>query len=307
MQRQEQSAAIAEINRRAESEPDLDKKHNIIKEACERFPNEPHFKSSLKLIRDRRDLVNSIVARAKQYEERGQFAESANQWDILRNIYPVYPGLEFELERLNRRRQENAHAEAKAHWMERIDGYFATGEYSKARDSIREALADFPNDKELEGLESLADQGIRRSAEATLLLTQGRDLCSAKKYTDGLDALRKAERLDPRNASARATLLSCLVEHARELISKDWTVAEPLIQEASAISAATIWRALSRRYRMVWPSIQTRCVWLNSRTLFGPLPHPNMIWAPQLPAHSKANSRLPLCPNLKLRKLPPQA
>jgi len=237
LERLERSAAIAEVNRRTDSEPDLDKKLNLIKEACERFPNEPHFQSSLKLIKDRRDLVNSIVARARQYEERGQYVEATNQWDILRSIYPVYPGLEFEVERLARHREEHAHAEAKANWMTRIDGHFASGEYAKARDVIQEALTNFPNDKELEGLGSLAEQGVRRSAEAGVLLAQGRELCAAKNYAEGLDALRRAERLDPRNSTTRATLLTCLVEHSRELITKDWRAAEPLIQEASALNS----------------------------------------------------------------------
>ena len=237
MQRQEQSAAIAEVDRRAEAEPDLDKKFNIIKDAGDRFPNEPHFKTSLKLIRDRRDLVNSIVARARHYEERGQFADATNQWDILRNIYPVYPGLDFEMERLTRGREEHMHAEAKARWMERIDGHFAAGEYAKAREVIKEGLLDFPNDKELEGLESLAEQGIRRSGEANILLAQGRELCAARNHAEGVEALRKAERLDPRNTTTRVTLLSSLVEYARELISKDWHSAEPLIQEATALNA----------------------------------------------------------------------
>jgi len=237
LERLERSAAIAEVNRRADSEPDLDKKLSLIQEARERFPNEPHFQSSLKLIQDRRDLVNSIVTRARQYEEHGQYAEAANQWDILRTIYPVYPGLEFEMERLARQREEHAHAEAKANWMERIDGHFAGGEYAKARDVIQEALNNFPNDKELEGLGSLAEQGVRRSAEAGVLLAQGRELCAAKNYAEGLEALRRAERLDPRNAAARATLLTCLVEHSRELITKDWRAAEPLIQEANGLNA----------------------------------------------------------------------
>ena len=237
MQRHDQSAAIAEVNRRADSEPDLDKKFNLIQEACERFPNEPHFKSSLKLIRDRRDLVNSIVARARQYEERGQYAEATNQWDILRNIYPVYPGLEFEVERLARGREQHANAENKARWMERIDAHFASGEYSKARNVIQEALVEFPNDKELEGLVQLAEQGIRRSAEAGVLLAKGNEFCAAKNYTEGLEALRNAERLDPRNGPIRATLLSYLVENARQLITKDWRAAEPLIQEASALNS----------------------------------------------------------------------
>ena len=81
--------------RRVEAEPDLDRRVNILKEASERYPDEPHFQQSLRLIRDRRDLVNSIVAKARQYEERGQFGESLGQWDILRSIYAQYPGIEL--------------------------------------------------------------------------------------------------------------------------------------------------------------------------------------------------------------------
>ena len=91
-QRQDQSAFIAEVSRRAESERDLDRRVNILKEAVERYPDEAHLQQSLRLVRERRDLVNSIVERARQYEERGQFIEALSQFDILRNIYAQYPG-----------------------------------------------------------------------------------------------------------------------------------------------------------------------------------------------------------------------
>ncbi|HMJ61921.1 MAG TPA: protein kinase, partial [Bryobacteraceae bacterium] len=159
LKRQEQSSAVAEMNRRAEAEPDLDKKFNIVKEAVEKYPHEPHFKSSLKSVRDRRDLVNSIVGRARQYEERGQYNDACGQWDILRNIHPAYPGIDFELERLARRKEEQVQSEAKSRWMERVDRAFASGEYSKARGVIDEALTEFPGDKELLNLTSLASQG----------------------------------------------------------------------------------------------------------------------------------------------------
>jgi serine/threonine-protein kinase len=238
MERQVRSAAIAEMKRRAEAEPDLDKKVNLLTEACARFPDEPQFNADLKAVQGKRDFVNGIVAKARQYEERGQFAEATNQWDVLRNIHAAYPGLQFELERLARQREDHAHAEAKANWMERIDAHFANGEYARARDVIQEALTNFPNDQELEGLSSLAEQGIRRSAEAGVLLQQGQKLCEAKNYTDGLAALRQAERLDPRNTDILKTLLGGLVEYSRDLITKDWHAAEPLIQEAVALNAA---------------------------------------------------------------------
>jgi len=236
-QRQEQSSAVAEVNRRVEAEPDLDKKYNIVKEAVEKYPNEQHFKSSLKLVKDRRDLINSIVGRAHQYEERAQFNDAAGQWDILRNIYPLYPGLDFEVQRLARRREEQAQDEAKAKWVERVDRYFGAGEYAKAREVVREALVEFPDDKELQGLESLAGQAIKRSSDAGVLLEQGQALCVERKYDEGLDALRKAERLDERNPLIRAALLSAILQRARDLMSSDWRAAEPLVAEAHDLDA----------------------------------------------------------------------
>jgi serine/threonine protein kinase/outer membrane protein assembly factor BamD (BamD/ComL family) len=232
MKRQEQSAAVAEMNRRVEAEPDLDKKFNIVKEAVERYPNEPHFKSSLKSIRDRRDLVNSIVGRARQYEERGQYNDACGQWDILRSIHPAYPGIDFELERLARRKEEQVRSEVKSRWTERIDRAFTSGEYSRARGIIDEALIEFPGDKELLNLASLAGQGVQRSAEALLLLEEGQDRCATGQVEAGLESLRKAERLDPRNATARATLLGALVQQARGLLPNEWHAAESLVKEA---------------------------------------------------------------------------
>ncbi len=232
VRRQEQSAAMAEVSGRVDAEPDLDRKYIILQEAIERYPNEPHFRSALKLIRDRRDLVNTIVSRARQHEERAQFDDAAGQWDILRNIYPLFPGLDSELERLARRKEEQAKTDAKAHWIEHIDVHFNLGDYAQASRVVAEALHEFPDDRELIQLQSVAEQGVKRSAEAAALLKQGQDSCLAHNYSDGLEFLRKAERLDPRNYTARAALLSALVAYARELIAHDWHAGEPLVKEA---------------------------------------------------------------------------
>ena len=232
VQRQEQSAAIADVSRRVDAEADLDRKYNILQEAVDKYPNEPHFRSAQKLIRDRRDLVNAIVTRARQYEERGQFNDAAGQWDILRNIYPLFPGLDLELERLTRRKEEQLKVEAKARWMEHVDTHLNSGDYAKAHSVIAEALTEFPEDRELVQLQSLAEQNMQRSAEAALLLKQGQDFCAARNYEDGLIALRRAEKLDPRNRTARAALLSGLVAYARELMSKDWRAGEQPVKEA---------------------------------------------------------------------------
>ena len=232
VQREDQSAAIAEVSRQVDAEPDLDQKHKILQDAVAAHPAEPHFRSALKLIADRRDLVNSIVSRARQYEDRGQFGDAAGQLDILRNIYPLFPGLDAEMQRLARRKEEQALLEGKAVWLEQIDGHLHAAEYDKALADFSEAEAAFPADSDLLQRKALAEQGVARNAEATVLLKEGQDFCAARNFQDGLASLRKAERLDPRNRLARAALLSGLVSHARELMPSDWHAAEPLVKEA---------------------------------------------------------------------------
>jgi eukaryotic-like serine/threonine-protein kinase len=237
-QRQEQSSFIADVARRVESEADLDRRVNILKEAVDRYPDEPHFQQSLRLVRERRDLVNSIVGKARQYEERGQFNEALSQFDILRNIYAQYPGIEYEAERLKRRRDEQVREEAKGRWVDQIDRHLAAGEYPRARDLIRTAISEFPNDRELLGLERLAQQALARSAEAEEWLQRGQKLCFDRQFGEGLETLRKAAALDSRNAVIRAALLNALVEQARSVLGQDWRAAEPLIEQALHIDGA---------------------------------------------------------------------
>ena len=231
-QRQDQSAFIAEVSRRAESERDLGRRVNILKEAVEQYPEEPHLQQSLRLVRERRDLVNSIVERALQYEERGQFNEALSQFDILRDIYAQYPGIEFETERLKRRRDAQVREESKGRWVEQIDRQIALGDYSRALELARTSLAEFPEDGELAGLEQLAEGALGRAAEADQWLQRGQKLCFDRQFSEGLEALRKAASLDNRNAVVRAALLNALVEEARAVLGQDWRAAEPLIEEA---------------------------------------------------------------------------
>jgi eukaryotic-like serine/threonine-protein kinase len=234
-QRQEQSAFIAEVARREEGEPDLDRRVNILKEAVERYPDEPHFQKSLRLVKERRDLVNSIVAKARQYEERGQYNEALSQFDILRSIYAQYPGIEFESERLKRRRDEQVREEAKSRWVEQIDRSISAGDYARAWELVRTASSEFLNDGELSGLEHLVQQALERAAEADEWLQRGQKLCFEGQFGEGLEALRKAASLDNRNAMIRAALLNALVEQARSVLGQDWRAAEPLIEQALSI------------------------------------------------------------------------
>ncbi len=230
-QRQEVSSRIAEIDRKVEAEPDLERKVNILKEELERYPGEAHFERSLRLLREKRDLVNSIVAKARNHEERAQFNESLGQWEVLKTIYPQYPGLSFEMERVIKRRDQQVRSEAQVRWVEQIDRHVESYEYAKALDLVREALAEFPDDGELMSMQQLAQNGLERAAQAQELLTQGQDLCTQGQMEAGVGLLRQAYELDDRNPVIRTVYVETLVENARAALETDWHKAEELVEQ----------------------------------------------------------------------------
>ncbi len=230
--RQELSAFIANIDRQVEGEPDLDKRVGILKEALAQHPDETHFQRALRLVQDKRDLVNSIVARAHFHEEQGQFSDALADWEILRTIYGRYPGLKFEVERLEKRRDTQSRIEAKARWVEQIDACLTSTAYSRALELLQQADAEFPNDAELTELKKAAEAGLHRATEVQRLTTEGHNLCAQNQFAEGIPLLRQACEVDKKNPVARNVLCNALVEWAQSLVDKDWQAAEDLIQQA---------------------------------------------------------------------------
>src|SRR3984957_8437148 len=231
-QRQELSALIASVDRQVEAEPDLEKRVNILREALEAHPDELHFERALRLVQDKRDLVNSIVARAHLHEEQGAFGDALNDWEILRTIYSQYPGLKFEVERLQKRRDQQVRIEAKSKLIKSPRSCLNAGDYARALELLQSASSEFPSDTELEELEKLAQQGVQRKAEAQRLMTEGQDLFGQHKSAEGIQLLRQAYELDENNSLSRAVLANALVEQAHAIVENDWQEAEKLSREA---------------------------------------------------------------------------
>ncbi len=237
-QRQELSAFIATVDRQVEVEPDLEKRVHILREALNQYPGEAHFEGALRLVQDKRDLINSIVARAQLHESQGAFGDAINDWEVLRTIYSQYPGLKFEVERLQKRREQQVRVEAKTRLVEQVDASLHSSDYGRALDLLQLAAAEFPNDAELEQLEKLAQDGVRRKIEAHRLMSEGQTLCGQQKAADGIALMRQAYQLDDNDAIARAVLANALVEQAHAIVETDWKEAEKLSKEALDLNPA---------------------------------------------------------------------
>ncbi|HEY7305655.1 MAG TPA: protein kinase [Bryobacteraceae bacterium] len=165
LQRQESSASVAQLHSRIEAEPDLDRKCELLKDAARQFPEEQTFQHSYRIVKERRDLVNSIVSRARHYESQGQFLEASNQWDVLRSIYSQYPGLEAEIQRLARKQEEFLRGELQVGRVEKIDHALAAGDYTAAETLVAYALKESPEDSQLMRRKAQLEEALQRRGQ----------------------------------------------------------------------------------------------------------------------------------------------
>jgi serine/threonine-protein kinase len=230
-QRQKLSQVIAETDRRVDAEADLDRRAGILEEALKAYPGESHFERAVRLVRDKRDLVNSIVAKARFFEERGQFNDALDQWQILKSIHDKQPGLPFEIQRLMKRRDQQAHENSKARWVEQTDKYLEGGDYKRALQTVESALTEFPGEAELLELQKLVHKSLERGSQALECLSRARELSEKGSSEEALAALREAYNLDSRNTVIRTVLMNSLLEQARRVVDSDWEAADAFVQE----------------------------------------------------------------------------
>src|SRR5262249_54923733 len=147
-------------------------------------------------------------------------------------IYPQYPGFDFEIDRVRRRHDQQVRLDGKTKWVEQIDWQLGVGDYTRAQQLLRQASEEIPDDPELAELNKLASQGVARAGEARKLLVEGQELCSLRRYEEGLEVLQRAQELDPKDPAIRGTLVGNLIEQARLKLDADWQAAEELAQRA---------------------------------------------------------------------------
>ena len=127
--------------------------------------------------------------------------------------------------------------------IEQIKLYLRSGDYPRALDLLRATTAEFSNDRddnnaELAELEKLAQDGVKRSAEANRLITESQELFAHQNSAEAIRLLRKAYELDKNNSLARAILANALVEHAQSVVDTDWLEAETLTNQALNLNPA---------------------------------------------------------------------
>ena len=135
-------------------------------------------------------------------------------------------------------RDQETREESKTRLVEQINSCLRSGDYSRALDLLRGTAAEFSNEAERSELEKLAQDGVKRSAEANRLITESQELFAQRKSAEALQLLRQAYELDKNNSLARAILANALVEHAHSMVETDWWGAAKLAKQALDLNPA---------------------------------------------------------------------
>jgi tetratricopeptide (TPR) repeat protein len=177
----------------------------------------------------------SAIVTVGQYEEGSQFADAIGQWKILRNIHPQYPGIDFEISQLEKRREQQAAEEKKSRLIEQIDRAVENGAYARAVQFTDAALAEFPQDSELIVLEKITRGGLERIQEAERLFEDAKKMRAEQHFEQAVELLQRALKLDERNVGIRNALVSLFIERAQSLLDEDWRKSESLAQAAAEL------------------------------------------------------------------------
>lgn len=219
-QRQQLSAFIADVDRRLDAEPDLDAKVHLLREAVARYPDEPHFRRPLKATEDKRDLVNSIVARARVHEEQGDIGQALGDFDTLQAIYSPYPGLRGEQQRLQRRLAQLAADADRIARVGEIERLLAVGDHQRADERLDQLEPAFPDAPEWPVLRQRIARIRADALQADRLFTEGQTLCASGAFEAGVAAMQRALELDNRS-DIRHTLCDVVIDRAEDCLRDD--------------------------------------------------------------------------------------
>jgi serine/threonine-protein kinase len=209
------SIRLVEVEEAVESEPDLDQRVRMLEQVVKENPEVTEFSRLFQGTREKRDLVNGIVSRARELETRELYGEALVQWETLQTIYPIFSGLNFEIENVRLRRQLSERMTRKNHWITEIHQALESGDFEECQRLLSPAVEEFPEDEEFAEMRADVRRHQELAGQAEKLIREGRRRLDEGDIPHGLEKLRSAYETGSKVKRAKPELVEGLLRAAR--------------------------------------------------------------------------------------------
>ncbi len=159
------------------------------------------------------------------------------KWEMVGVLHPRHPDLKSAPKRI-RGLQQQARADSRQVWIERIERALRASDYSDASALVARATREFPWDSDLTELQERTESALRRRTKAQKSLAEGQKLLSRQQWDAGARTLMRAHQVAPEDLSIRAQVVEGLSLASREAMQKNRRAAEVILQGLAQIEPA---------------------------------------------------------------------
>jgi tetratricopeptide (TPR) repeat protein len=195
-------------------------------------PPPPIPQTSGSISQERQELVQSVLGKARFFEEQQRFAEAHDQLQIIKAVVPEHPGIDAEIDRIKSLRDGMARNAARDRYAGYIASAMAEGDYARAQQAIDGAFREFPGDPEFGAAQQHLRESQERAGQALVIVDQARAQSEANRLDDCLVLLQQACQCDNGNPVVRTAASRLLLDHARWVLPQDPNTATRAAREA---------------------------------------------------------------------------
>jgi tetratricopeptide (TPR) repeat protein len=232
--RLEQETFVRGVTQRAQSEPGLERRIQILEESLARYPQEPNLQHQLSQARELWKRVTAIVSEARVLEEAKKYEEAIGQLNLLRRVHPQYPELDSDLGRVTQL-AEQARAAAKSEWIRGVEGALASADYGRAAELLSEGQSKFAGGREVSELEKKLQDGLKLRAKAQKFIADGRTALGKRKWEKAAGYLMRACEIAADDRAVQEQVFSELLQGCEAALEVDRPSAEMLLARATQI------------------------------------------------------------------------
>jgi hypothetical protein len=109
--------------------------------------------------------------------------------------------------------------------------HVADGQFTQAEKTLRQTLVLFPDHRDLQRLETVLREEVKRRLEAQRALAESQTFLRKAEWKRGVDLLKQAFTAAERAPAVREQVLASLLDAAEAALEKDWRASEALLQQ----------------------------------------------------------------------------